>query len=707
MHRLPWLAMALGLSGTALAVPTTLTHQGRLFDVDGRPIEGLHRFSFGLYDRPESGAPVWSEDQDVALVSGLYTIDLGAVSPLDDRVFDGRTLYLQIAIDGGIPMTPRHAVSSVPYAQRAAVADAVAFEAIDGLPADLADGDADTLATLLCDPGEVPTWSGVAWSCSADADGLADVSCAPGQILVYDGATWGCGDDAVLSDEDVRALIAAEGYARTADLAPVATSGAYADLTGIPAELADGDADTLGLLVCADGEVPVFSGAGWVCGPDATVDEGTVLGWVAGAGYALLSDLTDVALTGSWFDLLDMPPGFADGDDADGLGRLDCPDGQAPIADGGGWVCGAVAGGVELGDLTARLEELETLLSDGDSDGVPDLLDGCPDIPDPDQADGDGDGIGDVCDSCPLGADGLDSDGDTIPDACDICSGADDRVDDDDDGTPDCRQVPSCLEWLDLYPDSPDGIYTLDPDGPGGEPEFETWCDMTTAGGGWTLVMSLVDGPDKRAGDSPDQKWQESGFNRWEDTSTFGDVRTATTTNSGDFKNPAYWSVSGEDLLIYHTPNDSADSDYRASARYAYHTTDGFLADYGGSLYHLYTDYFPLTNTGGPGIGLTVDATWTVGTAEGQHAEQLPNSESETAPGGITFSVNNNEGIPIALCPGVKYLAGNSEHSCVGGNGTTAGYGQGGWGNLREWSYDASWGYSDAMRSSTVMVFVR
>ena len=39
------------------------------------------------------------------------------------------------------------------------------------------------------------------------------------------------------------------------------------------------------------------------------------------------------------------------------------------------------------------------VLGDRDEDGIPDEVDNCPDIPNPDQADRDGDGLGDVCDN--------------------------------------------------------------------------------------------------------------------------------------------------------------------------------------------------------------------------------------------------------------------------------------------------------------------
>ncbi|MGB0647243.1 MAG: hypothetical protein ACPGQS_08730, partial [Bradymonadia bacterium] len=64
-------------------------------------------------------------------------------------------------------------------------------------------------------------------------------------------------------------------------------------------------------------------------------------------------------------------------------------------------------------------------LLDSDDDGLCDVEDNCPDVPNPGQEDRDNDGIGDACDNCPNlpNADQLDLDGDEVGDACDdiIC----------------------------------------------------------------------------------------------------------------------------------------------------------------------------------------------------------------------------------------------------------------------------------------------
>ncbi len=118
------LACLLVSSSTAMAVPGQLTHQGRLLDQVGVPLDGAHQVDVALYDTPAGGTASWSESHSaVDFNNGYYTITLGQTTAIDVDVVDVSSLHMALAIDGGPEMPTRWTLQSVPYAILAGDAD--------------------------------------------------------------------------------------------------------------------------------------------------------------------------------------------------------------------------------------------------------------------------------------------------------------------------------------------------------------------------------------------------------------------------------------------------------------------------------------------------------------------------------------------------------------------------------------------------------
>lgn len=139
--------------------PAVVPVQTTLFDAAGEPLDGTVSVRAALFDASEGGAVLHEETQDVAFEGGNGTLYVGRSSSLDLDLFrlHGR-VWLALEVDGDA-LEPRLEVGTVPFAAFAARArdtasvsgvpssafasasDTLSWSQLEGVPADIADGD--------------------------------------------------------------------------------------------------------------------------------------------------------------------------------------------------------------------------------------------------------------------------------------------------------------------------------------------------------------------------------------------------------------------------------------------------------------------------------------------------------------------------------------------------------------------------------------
>lgn len=273
-------------------------------------------------------------------------------------------------------------------------------------------------------------------------------------------------------------------YAKSASLAPVAGSGSYADLKNTP-KLAD--VATTGAYSDLTG-VPVMAAVGAACG------SGLVMrGILANGSYDCIPPVPAPATATTLGGVM-----VGNHLSVDAKGLLAVKDGDFL----------ATSGGTLTGDLTMGKNQIKALRIDN--------LASAP-----------------VCDASYAGGMYFD----TAKKTFFGCDGS--KWWALNNNTPGTQANPgtSCKAILDGGGSTGSGAYWLT----AGGQAYQTTCDMTTDGGGWTFIANIA------MGDGNNWKHSAPTPNYWESTSTLGTLDPAA---NADFKSAAYANVAGKALLL-------------------------------------------------------------------------------------------------------------------------------------------------------------
>ena len=162
---LAFAACLLVAAPAAADAPAFLPVQGVLANTDGTPVDGDTTVRFALYTADIGGSELWNETQTVPVDQGFFTVFLGDTTVLDLATFrDNDSVWLGVRVGTDTEMS-RFQVATTGFAGFAqycgdsatlggnaasdflTTASGVAWADLTGIPADLADGDANTTYT--------------------------------------------------------------------------------------------------------------------------------------------------------------------------------------------------------------------------------------------------------------------------------------------------------------------------------------------------------------------------------------------------------------------------------------------------------------------------------------------------------------------------------------------------------------------------------
>jgi hypothetical protein len=109
-------------AATSKSVPPYLSYQGTLRDAEGKPISGVHKLTFRIYDDVTDPLPDarWMEEHaEVTVRNGQFSVLLGNTTPVPPELFSGPDRFIGVTLDGLDEMVPRQRFASAPFAMYA------------------------------------------------------------------------------------------------------------------------------------------------------------------------------------------------------------------------------------------------------------------------------------------------------------------------------------------------------------------------------------------------------------------------------------------------------------------------------------------------------------------------------------------------------------------------------------------------------------
>ena len=104
-------------------IPQRIHLTFRLTDLQGNPEAGPVTLHLRIYAQETGGTTVWEETQSNVLVdAGVVSVVLGSVNVIRPEVFSAVPRYLGISLGSDEEMTPRHEITSLPFAYKSAEA---------------------------------------------------------------------------------------------------------------------------------------------------------------------------------------------------------------------------------------------------------------------------------------------------------------------------------------------------------------------------------------------------------------------------------------------------------------------------------------------------------------------------------------------------------------------------------------------------------